>query len=550
MQADAENMRAIWEWAVAHGQMARLGQALEGLSRFYVRRSRFLEGEAACRVALEGLAAQETLPLGRQDGRVRGRLLVWQGSFCFYLGRLEAAGHLLRQGLDLLESRTLTDVDTRVDRAWASAVLGAVARDSGDLNQLEKLNEQSLALYRSAGDLWGTAIALGDSALLALYSDDYNTARRRAEESLALRRRLGDAWGIGNTLVNLGKITRSQGELEASEAFLREAIAVHEEIDHRGLQSAGMLNVLSRTLCRRGKFAEACKEAEKALARQEDTGARTYSVTPRVNLGTIKLHQGHYEEARGQLLTGLDLSRELGLRMVTGASLVLLGYVALSLETYAEARQFAQECISLAQAFEFPRFQSWAFILSGYLSHRLGEPARTGRYLHEALLWVFETRNADLMVEALPAVALLWAGRGHMERAVELYALASRHPFVANSCWFEDVAGAPISAVAATLPPQVVAAAQERGRARDLWDTAAELVEELKPVTIAADIVGLRVESDDAAGLRHGARMPASENGGRSSVGDDCDIASLGTDGTQAAGAASTGDGREIKCYA
>ena len=81
---------------------------------------------------------------------------------------------------------------------------------------------------------------------------------------------------------------------------------------------------------------------------------------------------------------------------------------------------------------------------------------------------------------ALPATALLLADRGEAERAVELYALASRDPFVAHSRWFEDVAGVRIAAVAAALPPDVVAAAQERGRARDLWATARELLAELE----------------------------------------------------------------------
>ena len=80
---------------------------------------------------------------------------------------------------------------------------------------------------------------------------------------------------------------------------------------------------------------------------------------------------------------------------------------------------------------------------------------------------------------ALAATSLLLADQGKKERAVELYALASRYPFVANSRWFEDVAGRHIAAVAATLPPDMVAAAQERVRARDLDATVAELLVEL-----------------------------------------------------------------------
>ncbi len=62
---------------------------------------------------------------------------------------------------------------------------------------------------------------------------------------------------------------------------------------------------------------------------------------------------------------------------------------------------------------------------------------------------------------------------------MQFYALASRYPVVVNSRRFEDTAGRHIAAVAATLPPNVVAAAQARGRARDLEATVAELLVEL-----------------------------------------------------------------------
>ena len=69
---------------------------------------------------------------------------------------------------------------------------------------------------------------------------------------------------------------------------------------------------------------------------------------------------------------------------------------------------------------------------------------------------------------------------GHTERGLELYALALRHPFVANSRWFEDVVGKRVAEVAAGLPAEVVAAAVERGRSRDVDATIAELLAELE----------------------------------------------------------------------
>jgi hypothetical protein len=80
---------------------------------------------------------------------------------------------------------------------------------------------------------------------------------------------------------------------------------------------------------------------------------------------------------------------------------------------------------------------------------------------------------------SLPATALLLAGEEENERAVELYALASRYPLVAKSHWFADVAGDTLAEVAATLPVERVAVLRERGRTRDLEATVAELLTEL-----------------------------------------------------------------------
>ena len=94
----------------------------------------------------------------------------------------------------------------------------------------------------------------------------------------------------------------------------------------------------------------------------------------------------------------------------------------------------------------------------------LGKTVQGRQHLYEAL-------NASVdeafMVRVFPisGVAFLLADAGEHERAVELYALASRYPYVANSRWFEDVFGRHIDAVAATLPPEVAEAALERGRA-------------------------------------------------------------------------------------
>ena len=68
----------------------------------------------------------------------------------------------------------------------------------------------------------------------------------------------------------------------------------------------------------------------------------------------------------------------------------------------------------------------------------------------------------------LPAATLLLTDAGKMVRAVELYALASRYPFVVHSRWHNDVVKQTIADAATSLPEDVAKAAQERGRAMSL----------------------------------------------------------------------------------
>jgi hypothetical protein len=138
-----------------------------------------------------------------------------------------------------------------------------------------------------------------------------------------------------------------------------------------------------------------------------------------------------------------------------------------------------QEGLTVFQSLEDMNGLGQSLGILGYVALRLNNRRQAQHYVHENLQIAVATRMFLPLMTALTGVALLLADQGDKEWAVELYALALQNGHVANSRWFEDVAGRHITAVAGTLPPEVVAAAEERGRARDLWATAAELLVEL-----------------------------------------------------------------------
>jgi tetratricopeptide (TPR) repeat protein len=216
------------------------------------------------------------------------------------------------------------------------------------------------------------------------------------------------------------------------------------------------------------------------VATYSDLGWSNRIVMSNTMLGFAKWHLGRYKGARTQGQLGLTLAREIGYRPGIAFSLLVLGCVSLAMEAHAEAIGLLEESVAVHREIGQQADLSEALAMLGVAARGLAQFPQAWDHLSEALRTAAETGAVFPLMFALPAVALLLADQGEKERAVELYALASRYPYVANSHGFEEATGRHIAAAVATLPPEVVAAAQERGRARDLDETVKELLVELE----------------------------------------------------------------------
>jgi tetratricopeptide (TPR) repeat protein len=197
-------------------------------------------------------------------------------------------------------------------------------------------------------------------------------------------------------------------------------------------------------------------------------------------LGIVKMWLGRYADALAQSDRASALSQEVGYWHGIGLACWVRGGVALARGAYAQAQQWAEECATLSRRIEQRDELPWALGLLGSAQREMGQLSAARQYLQEAIRMAVETESFSAILVALPMIPPLLADQGQGERAVELYALVlSQIPAVSNSRWFEDVAGRHITSVAESLPPDVVAAAQARGRARDLWAAVTELVDEL-----------------------------------------------------------------------
>jgi tetratricopeptide (TPR) repeat protein len=483
MDAEIENARAAWDWAAERGLVVHLDRAMEGLGQFYEIRCRYQGGIAAFRKASERLTdiRERQVEAGRPRPRhlvtrVLIRTLVWQSSFHQTVQQRELNRQCVERAWVLLEGPDLRRQDVRREKALILRERGWSEWPGPDPDHVFRLQAQSLALFREIGDPWQVGEGLCTLGEMYNVLGQYNQGRQAIEESIAIYQGLGAPIGTARGTWFLALTHVRQGRSELAEPLARESLSIYRELGHR-FSIAQALVVLSLALLYTGSYRQAQSSMNECLSIGDDLGVhRSWLFTI---LGETKLHLGHYERARSLATEGLALAQEETDRPAIITALNVLGQAMLVRGARAEAKQRLDECLALCEDEITQSYAGITHAYRGYVSREEGTIAQAWYHVRQALQIGAALGDPRPRTRALPLCALLFADRGEVARAVELYALASRHPHVAHSRWFEDVVGKQVAAAAAALPPDIVAAAQERGRARDLEATVEELLAEL-----------------------------------------------------------------------
>jgi tetratricopeptide (TPR) repeat protein len=192
-----------------------------------------------------------------------------------------------------------------------------------------------------------------------------------------------------------------------------------------------------------------------------------------------KINLGRYSEVRMQAQADLAGYRRINHRYYIGFTLFNLGRIDLVEGATGQAWEHLQESAEILENINMLTVLPDVLFCLAYTARLLKDRQQAIQYMIQALKIVIETKQLNPMRFELPGMALLMADEGQTERAVEFYAAALKSPHIANSRWFEQIAGQHIAELAAALPQDVLVAAQKRGLVRDLWVTANEILAEL-----------------------------------------------------------------------
>jgi predicted ATPase/class 3 adenylate cyclase len=183
---------------------------------------------------------------------------------------------------------------------------------------------------------------------------DVNMARQRAEESVAIFREVGDLFGLGQAILSVGVSAALQGDLTAARAALAECITISRELDFIPNLVTAMIQ-LGNTYLPTGEFETAARYYHDVLSLdnlQEFFPSGVGEAT--ANLGEIARCQGDYERAKGYYAQVLQ-SIEAGAPGDVGRMQHNLGFVALYEGDLEEARMRFAESLNAFQARTHPR---------------------------------------------------------------------------------------------------------------------------------------------------------------------------------------------------
>ncbi len=481
MDQELVEVQIAWEWACQHQYLKGLAQAWSGLGRYYAIRSRPVEGGHDFQIALDMLDGMpEFNPLAL---RIKAQILGYQSYFLSSSGRIDKSKQqqLFEQSLQILDGLQKDGEDVRSDMSWILKDLGITLSDP-DPTRAIQLAQHGLELAQQTGNHRYQALALEALGMINYNHSELEEAEIYCHAALTEWRVLGDPMHMAEGLGLLSLISIYLGKTEASLQAARESAKYYRSIGGRN-NYASSLTKLGFSLLMGRQWEEADRAFRDSLPYLEDIGDLHYINETYSNWCLVKTLTGQYETAKKMAQGNLEQANQLGDTYCKIVNHYVLGYVYLAQGHAEQAVIYLEKAAAFANQHGNRAHWAWAVGTLGLALSKLGQLRQAQELMVEALLTSLKIKSYPSLSFALPAVALFLAISGQVELAVELCGLIDEHALCGKTPWFEDVAGKTIKEMAASLPAEVVEAARERGKKRDLFVTAGELLDEFKAHT-------------------------------------------------------------------
>jgi tetratricopeptide (TPR) repeat protein len=282
------------------------------------------------------------------------------------------------------------------------------------------------------------AFCLHSLGQVTVAQGDYVQGKQFAQKSLDFCQGPDSQWDRAWALLVLGWAAYDLGEYAPGQQFIRQSLDLHRQLGNRQGEAA-CLNILGLIICGlyegdADKYEDAREFFEQNLALRQAIDDRRGEAAAQHNLGYIHFKLRQYNRARARFEASLEISNMIASLNIMSGTGMWLGMLALEQQDFPGAR----------------------------------------RYLVEALKIAHENNALSRVTDVLYRIGDLLRRTGQPEAAVEYLTFVQVHP--ATDDRVRTGANEFLDELAAVLPPEILEAAQARGRAHALDELVSKVV--------------------------------------------------------------------------
>jgi tetratricopeptide (TPR) repeat protein len=358
---------------------------------------------------------------------------------------------------------------------------------------IERLRD-SLAIYESRGDRWGTALTL-EVLGFELIEHDRPGAQACAQRSLALRRQIGDQWGVSLALFLLASIAEAKGLHHVAKQRFRESLQLRRRTGEGPGGAILCLEGMGRAARRMGNFDEARRLYRGALPSSRKYGLHLCEPRLLMNLTHVLDELQAHEEACTLVEQALAIYQTHGDEYGAMTAQALAGIVNLAAGKRDEARAALEGIAHLSPPAggAVAGQSAWPPLGRALLAMLDGAGDAAKRQLRAAMACAIRQHDHPLQIRLLLEMADLELQRGDPVAALGIIGTVQDHPCASplQRTRLEQL----LHGAAETVPRDQLEAALARGRGRDVATLAGIVAGAAGGVCAGA--AGDRTESGD-----------------------------------------------------
>lgn len=285
IEADYDNIKAGWQWAVRHHDSERIASAIEPLALYYQLGSRVQEGQRVFEIARQKLQQWADLPYWLLSVRFR---------------KPEDSAQVVREHLQTALAQAKSRGDDH-ETAYCRVKLGELAHhhDHDTVAAIAQY-EIGISLYRHLDDRYYLAESLSKLGEAYRLLGDVDRNQRLVQESYRIQQAIGDEFGLSQTMRALGMMTYLAGEYTKSLKYCKDALDIQRRMNYvAGQINNGFYVGLSSYLC--GEIIEGRRMVEESLHMAEDIGLQSAIGWALASLSTFDSFAGDYDLAEHHL---------------------------------------------------------------------------------------------------------------------------------------------------------------------------------------------------------------------------------------------------------